>query len=235
MEQNYDTMASTERKIIEENEENDENLEKEKKVEPLNDDEIVNLFKNIKFDSKDLPSLVKDFSNFNDHFKYLKKIGLFLTLDNFNILRKINEIDNIKILMILSQVYMSIMNNESLYSSYLLSLTDEKTGIVLQIIDECAALIEKLGGFVFDQDFFKFKLKTYDFIKSLYCNCKNKISNDIYLKKLLDFLDSVPYDLFSDSYNELIYDKKIYEVWKSLNKEKITTFEDKFSQINNYY
>ena len=235
MEQNDVTMASTERQIIVENEENDENLEKEKKVEPLNDDEIVNLFKNIKFDSKDLPSLVKDFSNFNDHFKYLKKIGLFLTLDNFNILRKINEIDNIKILMILSQVYMSIMNNDSLYSSYLLSLTDEKTGIVLQIIDECAALIEKLGGFVFDQDFFKFKLKTYDFIKSLYCNCKNKISNDIYLKKLLDFLDSVPYDLFSDSYNELIYDKKIYEVWKSLNKEKITTFEDKFSQINNYY
>ena len=236
MEQNDDTMASTERKTnpkIEKEEDGDLNIDK--KEEPLKDDEIVNLFKNIKFDSKDLPSLVNDFSNFNEHLKYLKNISLFLTPDNFYTLRKINEIDNIKILMILSQIYMNIMNNESLYSSYLLSLTDEKTGIVLQIIDECAALIEKLAGFVFDQDFFKFKLKTYDFIKSLYCNCKNKISNDIYLKKLLDFLDSVPYDLFSDSFNELNYDKKIYEVLKSQNKEKITSFEDKFSQINNYY
>ena len=237
MEQNDDTMASTERKTnqILEKEENDEDLEKEKKEQPLKDDEIVNLFKNIKFDSKDLPSLVNDFSKFNDHLKYLKSIALFLTPENFNTLRKINEIDNIKILMILSQIYMNIMNNESLYSNYLLALNDEKTGIVLQIIDECIALIEKLAGFVFDRDFFNLKLKTYDFIKSLYCNCKNKISNDIYLKKLLDFLDSVPYDLFSDSFYELLYDKKIYEVWKRKTKESIKTFEDKFSQINNYY
>ena len=237
MEQNDDTMASTERKTIEikEKEENNEDLEMEKKEESLTDEEIVNLFKKIKFDSKDLPTLVNDFSNFNDHFKYLKNISLFLTPENFNVLRKINEIDNIKLLMILSQIYMNIMNNNSLYSNYLLTLNDERTGIVLQIIDECAALIEKLAGFVFDKDFFDLKLKTYDFIKSLYCNCKNKISNDIYLKKLLDFLDSLPYDLFSDSFNELIYDKKLYEVWKTLKKEKITSFEDKFSQINNYY
>ena len=234
-------MASTERKTnqIIRKKENNEDLEIEineiKEEESLNDEEIVNLFQNLKLDSKDLPSLINDFTKFNHHFKYLKKIGLFLTPENFNTLRKINEIDNIKILMILSQIYMNIMKNESLYSNYLLTLNDEKTGIVLQIVDECAALIEKLAGFVFDQDFFNFKLKTYEFIKSLYCNCKNKISNDIYLKKLLDFLDSVPYDLFSDAYNELTYDKKLYEVWKSKNKECITSFEDKFSQINNYY
>ena len=237
MEQNDDTMASTERKnnLKKEKEENDEDLELDKKEEPLKDEEIVNLFKNIKFDSKDLPSLVNDFEKFNCHLKYLKNISLFLTPDNFYILRKINDMDNIKILMTLSQVYVNIMSNESLYSNYLLSLTDEKAGIVLQIVDECVALIEKLAGFVFDKDFSRFKFKTYDFIKSLYCNCKNKISNDIYLKKLLDFLDSVPYDLFSDSFNELIYDKQLFEVWKSQKKEKITSFEDKFSQITNYY
>ena len=222
MEQNDDTMASTERKnnLKKEKEENDEDLELDKKEEPLKDEEIVNLFKNIKFDSKDLPSLVNDFEKFNCHLKYLKNISLFLTPDNFYILRKINDMDNIKILMTLSQVYVNIMNNESLYSNYLLSLTDEKAGIVLQIVDECVALIEKLAGFVFDKDFSRFKFKTYDFIKSLYCNCKNKISNDIYLKKLLDFLDSVPYDLFSDSFNELIYDKQLFEVWKSQKRRK---------------
>ena len=67
MEQNEDTVASTERNPNQKIEkEEDEDLEIDKKEEPLKDDEIVNLFKNIKFDSKDLPSLVKDFSNFNE-------------------------------------------------------------------------------------------------------------------------------------------------------------------------
>ena len=232
MEENGKTLSTTARSI-ETTKEKDINPEKNK--ESLKDEEIVDLLKKLDIDSQDLLTLVNDLIYFSFELKALKNIDLILTFDNLNILKKLSSKENIKINLILSKIYMNIMNNESLYSSYLLTIEEDKTNLLIQIIEECISLIQKLNGFVFDEELFKFKEKTLSFIKCFYYNCKSKISNEISTRKLQDLIDSFPTQYFSETYNELNKDKELYEIVKSEDQEKINNFEEKFAQINNYY
>ena len=75
---------------------------------------------------------------------------------------------------------MNIISNDSLYLKYLTSLDEDKTNLIIQFIDECISLIEKLNGFVFDPELFKFKVKTLSLIKCILFNCKKSITNEIY-------------------------------------------------------
>ena len=232
MEENGKTLSTTARSI-ETTKEKDINPENNK--ESLKDEEIVDLLKKLDIDSQDLLTLVNDLIYFSFELKALKNIDLILTFDNLNILKKLSSKENIKINLILSKIYMNIMNNESLYSSYLLTIEEDKTNLLIQIIEECISLIQKLNGFVFDEELFKFKEKTLSFIKCFYYNCKSKISNEISTRKLQDLIDSFPTQYFSETYNELNKDKDLYEIVKSEDQEKINNFEEKFAQINNYY
>ena len=232
MEENDKTLSTTARSI-ETTKEKDKNPENNK--ESLKDEEIVDLLKKLDIDSQDLLTLVNDLIYFSFELKALKNIDLILTFDNLNILKKLSSKENIKINLILSKIYMNIMNNESLYSSYLLTIEEDKTNLLIQIIEECISLIQKLNGFVFDEELFKFKGKTLSFIKCFYYNCKSKISNEISTRKLQDLIDSFPTQYFSETYNELNKDKELYEIVKSEDQEKINNFEEKFAQINNYY
>ena len=232
MEENGKTLSTTARSI-ETTKEKDINPENNK--ESLKDEEIVDLLKKLDIDSQDLLTLVNDLIYFSFELKALKNIDLILTFDNLNILKKLSSKENIKINLILSKIYMNIMNNESLYSSYLLTIEEDKTNLLIQIIEECISLIQKLNGFVFDEELFKFKEKTLSFIKCFYYNCKKKISNEISTRKLQDLIDSFPTQYFSETYNELNKDKDLYEIVKSEDQEKINNFEEKFAQINNYY
>ena len=232
MEENGKTLSTTARSI-ETTKEKDINPENNK--ESLKDEEIVDLLKKLDIDSQDLLTLVNDLIYFSFELKALKNIDLILTFDNLNILKKLSSKENIKINLILSKIYMNIMNNESLYSSYLLTIEEDKTNLLIQIIEECISLIQKLNGFVFDEELFKFKEKTLSFIKCFYYNCKSKISNEISTRKLQDLIDSFPTQYFSETNNELNKDKELYEIVKSEDQEKINNFEEKFAQINNYY
>ena len=232
MEENDKTLSTTGRSI-ETTKEKDINTENNK--ESLKDEEIVDLLKKLDIDSQDLLTLVNDLIYFSFELKALKNIDLILTFDNLNILKKLSSKENIKINLILSKIYMNIMNNESLYSSYLLTIEEDKTNLLIQIIEECISLIQKLNGFVFDEELFKFKEKTLSFIKCFYYNCKSKISNEISTRKLQELIDSFPTQYFSETYNELNKDKDLYEIVKSEDQEKINNFEEKFAQINNYY
>ena len=232
MEENDKTLSTTARSI-ETTKEKDINPENNK--ESLKDEEIVDLLKKLDIDSQDLLTLVNDLIYFSFELKALKNIDLILTFDNLNILKKLSSKENIKINLILSKIYMNIMNNESLYSSYLLTIEEDKTNLLIQIIEECISLIQKLNGFVFDEELFKFKEKTLSFIKCFYYNCKSKISNEISTRKLQELIDSFPTQYFSETYNELNKDKDLYEIVKSEDQEKINNFEEKFAQINNYY
>ena len=232
MEENDKTLSTTARSI-ETTKEKDINPENNK--ESLKDEEIVDLLKKLDIDSQDLLTLVNDLIYFSFELKALKNIDLILTFDNLNILKKLSSKENIKINLILSKIYMNIMNNESLYSSYLLTIEEDKTNLLIQIIEECISLIQKLNGFVFDEELFKFKEKTLSFIKCFYYNCKSKISNEISTRKLQDLIDSFPTQYFSETFNELNKDKELYEIVKSEDQEKINNFEEKFAQINNYY
>ena len=213
--------------------EKDKDIKKEQELKA--DEEIINLLKTININSDDLLTLVNDLMHFNFELKSLKDINLILRPDIFNIFKNLNKKENIKINLILSKIYMNIMNNDSLYSDYLCSLDDNKTNFVLEIIDECISLIQKLSGFVFDPELFKFKSKTLALIKCIYFNCKQQIKNDISTRKLQELLDNTPAQFFSETFNELNSYKEIFELLNSQDIDKISNFEDKFAQINNYY
>ena len=207
---------------------------KESKITP-EDEKIINSFKNLNLTSEDLVTLVNNLSHFNHDLKSLKDISFFINEENLQILKKLSEKDNIKINLLLSKLYINLVSNESLYSIYLVEVSEPKLNLIMQIIDDCIILIQKLSGFVFDPEMFKFKEKVLSLIKCIYWNCKNKITNITITQKLESLLDSFPAQFYSETYNELNKDKDMYDILKSQDQEKINNFEDKFAQINNYF
>ena len=206
----------------------------ESKITP-EDEKIINSFKNLNLTSEDLVTLVNNLSHFNHDLKSLKDITFFINEENLQILKKLSEKDNIKINLLLSKLYINLISNESLYSIYLVEVSEPKLNLIMQIIDDCIILIQKLSGFVFDPEMFKFKEKVLSLIKCIYWNCKNKITNITITQKLESLLDSFPAQFYSETYNELNKDKDMYDILKSQDQEKINNFEDKFAQINNYF
>jgi len=207
---------------------------KESKITP-EDEKIINSFKNLNLTSEDLVTLVNNLSHFNHDLKSLKDITFFINEENLQILKKLSEKDNIKINLLLSKLYINLISNESLYSIYLVEVSEPKLNLIMQIIDDCIILIQKLSGFVFDPEMFKFKEKVLSLIKCIYWNCKSKITNITITQKLEGLLESFPSQFYSETYNELNKDKEMYEILKSQDPEKINNFEDKFAQINNYF
>ena len=210
----------------------------EKKEQPKitpEDEKIINTFKNINPSAEDLISLVNNLSHFNHELKSLKDVSFFITEENIGILKKLNEKDNIKINLLLSKLYINLISNESLYSNFLVEIEEQNLNLIIQVIDECIILIQKLSGFVFDPEMFKFKEKTLSLIKCIYWNCKKKITNITISQKLEGVIDSFPTQFYSETYNELNKEKDLYDILKSQDQEKINNFEDKFAQINNYF
>ena len=134
------------------------------------DEKIINCWKNINPNLEDLITLVNNLSQFNYQFKSFENISFFITEENLDILKKLNARDNIKINLLLSKIYINLISNESLYSNYLTEISEPKLNLMVQIIDECIILIQKLSGFVFDSEIFNFKEKTLSLIKCIYFN-----------------------------------------------------------------
>lgn len=178
---------------------------------------------------------MNNLSHFNHELKSLKDVSFFITEENIGILKKLNEKDNIKINLLLSKLYINLISNESLYSNFLVEIEEQNLNLIMQVIDECIILIQKLSGFVFDPEMFKFKEKTLSLIKCIYWNCKKKITNITISQKLEGLIDSFPTQFYSETYNELNKEKDLYDILKSQDQEKINNFEDKFAQINNYF
>ena len=217
--------------------ENELKLKEEEKAKDL---ELITELKNINLDSKDLLSLTNDLVKFEENLKSLNNVCNIFTDEVFDIFKKISEKENIKMHLILSRIYINIISNDSLYKDYLLFQEDDpnkldKVDCLLKLIEQCTSLIEKLSGFVFDPELFKFKNKTLDLLKCIYFNCKSKIKDDAKINKLQEYLDTLPPKFYSNAFTELNKNKDIFEVFKSQTQDKITSFEDKFLEINNYF
>ena len=206
----------------------------EPKITP-EDEKIITSFKNINPNLEDLITLVNNLSHFIHELKSLKDISFFINEENLSILQKLNERDNVKTNLLLSKLYINLISNESLYSNYLVEINDQKLNLIMQIIEGCIVLIQKLSGFVFDPEMFKFKEKTLSLIKCIYWNRKKEITNITISQKLEGLLDSFPTQFYSETYNELNKEKDLYDILNSQDSEKINNFEDKFAQINNYF
>ena len=190
--------------------------------------------------SKDLFSLIDTLKDFETKIKSLKSINSILTKENFLFFKKLFLKDNIKINLLLIRIYMNIINNKSLYNEYLVSITNKesdnsKIDILLMLIENCVSLTEKLDGFVFSYLLFQFKKKIIDLVKCIYFNCKNKIYIDEKLEALEDYMENLPTKFFSYSFLEMIKSKDLFDICKSQDSNKITNFEERFSEVNNYY
>ena len=199
------------------------------------DQKILNSFKIINPDAENLVQLVKNITNFNYQLNSLKDISNFLTEDNIYILQNLNYRDNIKINLLLVKIYINIITNPTLYSNYLVEYTEEKLHLILQIFDECITLIQKLPGFILDEEIFKFKEKTLSLIKCIYFNWKGKITNLAVTQKLEEYIDTLPEMFYSETFNKMNLEKDSLDILNSIDLEKIKNFEDKFQQINSYY
>ena len=216
------------------------NENKSKEQEESKDLEIIKELKNINLDSKDFISVINDLFEFEKNLKYLNNVNCIFSYDVLDIFQKINEKDNIKMNLILNKIYLNIICNESLYNNYLLFEEKdpkklEKIDFLIDLIDQCTSLIEKLNGFIFSKELFSLKIKTLDLLKCIYFNCKNKIKNEKKLKILQDLMDTLPPKFYSDAYNELNKNKDLYNIFKSKSLDKVATFEKNFLEINNYY
>ena len=193
-----------------------------------------------KSDSKELLSLLNTLKDFETNLKSLKSISSILTKENFLFFKKLFLKENIIINLSLIRIYMSILSNKSLYNEYLVSITNKesdnvKIEILLMFIENCISLTEKLDGFVFSYLLFQFKKKIIDLVKCIYFNCKSNINNDENLETLEDYMENLPTKFFSYSFSEMNKTKELFDICKSQDSEKITNFEEKFSEVNNYY
>ncbi len=222
-------------------------------IEPLNENitpnqtellskdlEILSEISKINPNNYDLNTLIKNMQDFNLKLNNLFNIGIVFTNEFLDILKKLAYKDNIRIDLALKKIYLTIISHDSLYNNYLLFDENDiyrvyKSNFLLSLIEECTFLIEKLNGFIFDQELFQFKNKTLDLLKCIYFNCKENIKDQLILKKIQELLDILPPKFYSSSYIELIKNKELYEVLKSQNIDKIATFEGKFLDVNNYY
>ena len=193
---------------------------------PKEDEKILNLFKQINPDSDDLVSLVRNLRKFNQELSSLKDITNFMTEDSLYILQNLNYRDNVRINLLLVDIYIKIISNQSLYSTYLADYTEEKLHLILQIIDECITLITKLPGFILDPEIFKLKEKTLSFVKCIYFNWKGKITNLAVTQKLEEYIDTLPEQFYSETYNKMNEEKDSYDILNTTNIEKIKNFED---------
>ena len=185
----------------------------------------------------DLLSFINNLNLFERQVKTINDVSLFLTKENAEALKSLLSKENIKINIALGKIYMDIISNDSLYNKYLISVDENdntKISLLLEHIEICISLIEKLDTFVFSSNLFIFKNKILDVIKCIYYNCKSKIKEQEILVKLLDYIYSLPSKFFSESYLEL---NKIdlHELYNSKNIEKIIEFEENFSKMNNFF
>ena len=214
-----------------------ENNQKTTGQQNLEDIEIIQELKKIKIDSEDLSSLNKDLGNFECKLRSLRNVVNIFSNEVFNIFDKLIKKDNIKINLILSRIYLDIISNDSLYNNYLMFEKDDNNKIdyLIKFISDCSSIIEKLEGFVFDPELFKFKNKTMDLLKCFYFNCKSKINNDKKIMKLEELIDTLPPKFYSNAFIELNKNRDLYDIFKSQSLDKIVTFEGKFLQVNNYF
>ena len=185
-----------------------------------------------------LLSLINSLIDFEEYLKPIKSVNDILTKENIDFFKKLFQKENIKINLLLSRIYMNIISNDSLYDEYLISIKEndeDKIDILLQLVENCVSVIQQLKTFVISSDLFLFKNKILSLLKDIYYNLKAKIKNEEKLQKFSYYIDYLPTQFYSNSFLELNKSKDLDEIYKTKEVNKITDFEEKFSEINNYY
>ena len=205
-----------------------------------NEMSIISEIRTINPNTYDINTLIYNLYQFNLKLKNLKYIQIIFTNEFLDILKQLAYKGNVRIDLALKSVYLTIISHESIFKNYLLFDENDiyrvfKINFLLNMIDECVFIIERLRDFIFDEELFIFKNKTLELLQCIYYNCRNKIKEEETLRRIQELLDSLPAKFYSSAYVELNKNKELYEVLKTQNLESIANFERQYLDVNNYF
>ena len=211
-------------------------IEKQNQINP----EILSDLKNIDLEKNNIISIANNLNLFNYKLKSLKNFDLILTSDVLLILQNIEKINSIQIDLVLSKIYNSIIDNEWIDNSYIIfdknyMKTLDKINILLYLINKCTSLIEKLQKFWLVPELFQLKVNILKLINHIYMKSKEVIEGDDKLYILIELSNTLPSKFFSKKYLELKKKNDLFEIISPQNINKISSFEDVFLDLNDYY
>ena len=186
-----------------------------------------------------LNSLIKTLRDTEVKLRKKKNIDNELSRQNLELYNNLISIDNVQINLLLSQIFGNILSKEYLYKEFIPSINANnmnKIDICLKLIDNCNLVIEKLNNFLFSTELFDLRRKSLALLNSLYINLKNKLKDDDEkLNKIIELMDTLPSQYYSEAFNDMSSSKELFEIFKSQNPYSITLFEQKFSEVNNSF
>ena len=195
--------------------------------------------KKITIDTEKIPSIIEALHYFLAELKTIENISSFLSQDNLQFFYSLSLRDNIKVNLVLSNIYYIILSKDFLYKKFLPLIQKEETykiDIILELVRNISFNLSKLDKFIFSYQLFDLKKKSLGLLNILYNNCKNRIKiDDSILEQIVDLMDSVTKKFYSNVFNEICQSQDIFEILKFRSVYMINKFEEKLSQINNYF
>lgn len=224
-------MENNEGKDNNSEEELEQNLLKNKVVKKIKKKKII-------IDTEKIELIINALNYFLSELYPLENLSTFLTQENLNFFYSLALKDNIKINILLCRIYYIILSKDYLYKVFLPSIKHNeiyKIDIILELEENISYALNKLENFIFSGELFELKKKSLGLLNLLYNNCKNKIDNKSKLDDIVELIGSLLKKYYSKIFNELRESKDIFEILKTKNLNLLIKFEEKLSQINNYF
>ena len=213
---------------MENNEEKEKNLEEDLEHATLKKDNKKKLrVKKIVINTEKISSILDGLNYFLSQLNSIENISSFLSQDNLQFFYSLSLKENIKINLILINMYYIILSKDFLYKKFLPSIRNDenyKIDIILELINNISFTLSKLDKFIFSYEIFDLKKKSLGLLNILYNNCKNRIKiDDSKLEEIIDLMDSLTKNFYSKVFNEICQSQEIFEIlkFKSLYMVKI--------------
>ena len=225
---------------MENNEEKDKNLEEDLEHATLKKNNPKKLrVKKIVINTEKISSILDGLNYFLSQLNSIENISSFLSQDNLQFFYSLSLKENIKINLILINMYYIILSKDFLYKKFLPSIRNDenyKIDIILELINNISFTLSKLDKFIFSYEIFDLKKKSLGLLNILYNNCKNRIKiDDSKLEEIVELMDSLTKNFYSKVFNEICQSQEIFEILKFKSLYMVAKFEEKLSQINNYF
>ena len=225
---------------MENNEGKDNNSEEELEQNTLNKKFVKRIKKKkIVIDTEKIPSIIEALHYFLSELKTLENISSFLSQDNLYFFYSIALKDNVKVNLLLSRIYYLMLSKDFLFKLFVPSIKKNeyyKIDVILELIQNIAFVLDKLNEFMFSAMLFDLKKKSLGLLNCLYNNCKaNLKKDDEKIEEVVDLMERITKKFYSKTFNELCESQEIFEILKSRSPVMVEKFEEKLSQINNYF
>ena len=129
----------------------------------------------------DVLKLTENLEKILTNLSELKDVNTFITENNLNILKKINEVDNIKVNVLVCKLFVKILSDDSFFNDLVSPITDSDISaipLLFNLVNECSSVLEKVDKFILFKDSFVLKNKILDLLQYIYVNHRKKLEKD---------------------------------------------------------